>query len=138
MYLIKNSDSFEECVKTNAEIVLKIPEILEVVSQEISIAEGMLLLYHNKHFSFEIPKSSKYALDYFNYLQKNILYTTYCEKCLDVDILESENHYIYKLNVEKAPMHRHELFVEYIYNEVNTYIEILDKLKNYSFCLCMK
>uniref|UniRef100_A9A7N6 Uncharacterized protein n=1 Tax=Methanococcus maripaludis (strain C6 / ATCC BAA-1332) TaxID=444158 RepID=A9A7N6_METM6 len=129
MHLIRNSNNFEECIKNNVEIVLKIPGILEVISQEISIAENMLLLHHNKHFSFEIPKSSKYALDYFNYLQENILYNTYCKKCLDMNILESENHYIYELNVENAPMHRHELFIEYICNEFNNYIEILDKLK---------
>lgn len=129
LYLIENSESFEECVKNNCEIVLKIPEILEVVGQEISIAENMLLLYHNKQSRFEIPKSSKYALGYFNYLRENILYNIYCKKCLDVDMQESENFYHYELNVEKAPLNRHELFIGYICNESNKYLEILNKLK---------
>ncbi|MBA2862661.1 hypothetical protein [Methanococcus maripaludis] len=130
LYLVKNSDSFEECIKNNVEIVLKIPELLEVVSQEISIAEKMFLLYHNKCYGFEISKSDKYALSYFNYLRENILYDIYCKKCLDINISESENHYFYELNIKKAPVYRHDLFIEYILSEFNSYIEVLAKLKN--------
>ncbi|MBM7408711.1 hypothetical protein [Methanococcus maripaludis] len=130
MHLIKNYDSFEECAKNNVEIVSKIPQILEVIVQEISIAEKMLILYHKKHCRFEIQKSHKYAMGYFNYLRENILYGIYCEKCLDMNILDLKNCYYYELNVEKAPDHRHKLFGEYIHNEVNFQLNLVTTLKN--------
>ncbi|AVB75670.1 hypothetical protein [Methanococcus maripaludis] len=130
IYLLKNCGNFEECVKNNVEMVSKIPEILEVVSQEISVAEHMLGLYCNKHSTFEIHKNSKYALDYFNYLQENFLYSIYCKKCLDMNISDLKNCYYCELNVEKAPNYRHELFGEYIHNEINVYFEVLNNLKN--------
>ncbi|MBA2860554.1 hypothetical protein [Methanococcus maripaludis] len=130
IHLIKNCDNFKEFVENNVEIVSKIPQILEVIVQEVSIAEKMLILYHNKHSSFEIPKSSKYALDYFNYLQENFLYSIYCKKCLNMNISDLKNCYYYELNVEKAPNYRHELFGEYIHNELNSHINLVNTLKN--------
>ncbi|WP_459202415.1 hypothetical protein [Methanococcus sp. CF] len=129
MYLIENYTDFEKCIRDNAEIIPKIPKILEVIAQEMLIAEKMMFLYNNRYSSFEIPKSNTYALNYFNYLKNNILYNIYCKNCLDMNILELKNHYYFELNVERAPIHRHELFNEYIDGEFSRYIKILYNLK---------
>ena len=61
MYLIENSTSFRDCVRRNPSIIEKIPEILEILSQEIALAEKILIMYTKSDSEFKIPKAHKYA-----------------------------------------------------------------------------
>jgi len=126
MYLIENSTSFRDCVRRNPSIIEKIPEILEILSQEIALAEKILIMYTKSDSEFKIPKAHKYALNYLDYLITGELNELLAKNYLNITKEEDEEHFLFKAYLDKdIPKNYRDIILNHVYSEINRNVKIL-------------